>query len=99
MVPHWEPPTGSVVRFLFGTQAIFFALAVFLNQDKDSSGFDLESVLDFVQIGIVFFFIYLGFYYLPARHMDTPTAYIRALFLEPEQTIAPPVPVLIQPHH
>ena len=33
---HMEPPTGSVVRFLFGIQSIFFALAVFLNQDKES---------------------------------------------------------------
>ena len=95
-VPHVEPPTGSVVRFLFGTQAIFFALAVFLNQDKDSSGFDLESVLDFVQIGIVFFFIYLGFYYLPARHMDTRSAYMRELFVETGENMALAVLALIQ---
>src|SRR5712664_2640400 len=44
IVLHTEPPTGSVVRFLFGTQSIFFALAVFLNQDKDASTLDLESV-------------------------------------------------------
>src|SRR6266446_6704219 len=67
---HAEPPTGSVVRFLFGTQVIFWALAVFLNQDKESSTLDLESVLDFVQITIVFFFIYLGFYYIPSDHLD-----------------------------
>ncbi len=40
IVLHTEPPTGSVVRFLFGTQSIFFALAVFLNQDKDASTLD-----------------------------------------------------------
>src|SRR6266478_7871401 len=91
-----EPPTGSVVRFLFGTQSIFFALAVFLNQDKDSSTLDLESVLDFVQIAIVFFFIYLGFYYLPARHMDTRSAYMRELFVETGENMALAVLALIQ---
>jgi len=77
-----EPPTGSVVRFLFGTQSIFFALAVFLNQDKDSSALDLESVLDFVQIAIVFFFIFLGFYYIPSYHLDTRSAYMREMWVE-----------------
>jgi PAS domain S-box-containing protein len=95
-VLHVEPPAGSVVRFLFGTQSIFFALAVFLNQDKDSPGFDLESVLDFVQIGIVFFFIYLGFYYLPARHMDARSAYAREIFVETGKDTALAVLALIQ---
>src|SRR5258708_1114729 len=79
---HAEPPTGSVVRFLFGTQVIFWALAVFLNQDKESSTLDLESVLDFVQITIVFFFIYLGFYYIPSYHLDARTAYMREVWMQ-----------------
>src|SRR5229473_2771387 len=73
IVLRMEPPTGSAVRFLFGTQSIFFALAVFLNQDKDSSTLDLESVLDFVQIAIVFFFIFIGFYYIPSHHLEHGT--------------------------
>jgi two-component system, cell cycle sensor histidine kinase and response regulator CckA len=83
-----EPPTGSVVRFLFGTQSIFFALAVFLNQDKDSSTLDLDSVLDFVQIGIVFFFIFIGFYYIPSHHLDARTAYIREVWMESGEDVA-----------
>jgi PAS domain S-box-containing protein len=77
-----EPPTGSVVRFLFGTQSIFFALAVFLNQDKDSSTLDPESALDFLQIAIVFFFIFIGFYYIPSHHLDARTADIREVWME-----------------
>src|SRR6266436_5951999 len=77
-----EPPTGSAVRFLFGTQSIFFALAVFLNQDKDASTLDPESVLDFLQIAIVFFFIFIGFYYIPSHHLDARTAYIREVWME-----------------
>jgi PAS domain S-box-containing protein len=88
IVLHAEPPTGSVVRFLFGTQSVFFALAVFLNQDKDSSTVDLESGLDFVQIAIVFFFIYLGFYYIPSHHLDARTAYIREIRMETGEDFA-----------
>src|SRR6266481_5959564 len=83
-----EPPTGSVVRFLFSTQSIFFALAVLLNQDKDASTLDLESVLDFVQIAIVFFFIFIGFYYIPAHHLDARTAYIREVWMESGEDVA-----------
>src|SRR5260370_24396947 len=88
IVLHTEPPTGSVVRFLFGTQSIFFALAVFLNQDKDASTLDLESVLDFVQIAIVFFFIFIGFYYIPAHHLDARTADIREEWMQSGEDVA-----------
>ena len=85
---HIEPPTGSVVRFLFGIQSIFFALAVFLNQDKDSSALDAESVLDFVQIAIVFSFIFIGFYYIPSHHLDARSAYIRESAMETGEDVA-----------
>jgi PAS domain S-box-containing protein len=88
IVQHTEPPTGSIVRFLFGTQSIFFALAVFLNQDKDTSTLDLESVLDFVQIAIVFFFIFIGFYYIPSHHLDARAAYIREVWMETGEDVA-----------
>jgi PAS domain S-box-containing protein len=88
IVLHTEPPTGSIVRFLFGTQSVFFALAVFLNQDKDTSTLDLESVLDFVQIAIVFFFIFIGFYYIPSHHLDARTAYIREVWMETGEDLA-----------
>jgi PAS domain S-box-containing protein len=83
-----EPPTGSVVRFLFGIQSIFFALAVFLNQDKDASTLDAESVLDFVQIAIVFFFIYIGFYYIPSHHLGARAAYLRGPLMETGEDVA-----------
>ncbi len=91
-----EPPPGSIVRFLFGTQSIFFALAVFLNPDKDSSSLDLESVLDFMQIGIVFFFIYIGFYYLPAHHLEARSAFAREIWVEAGQNAALVALALVQ---
>jgi PAS domain S-box-containing protein len=77
-----EPPTASGVRFLFGLQVVFFAMALFLDQDKDSSTLDIESVLDFIQIAIVFFFIFLGFYYVPAHHSNEHDALMREIRIE-----------------
>ncbi|HYL65453.1 MAG TPA: PAS domain S-box protein [Candidatus Methylomirabilis sp.] len=77
-----QPPPGSPVRFLFSTQAIFFALALFLDQDKDSSEFEPEFLLDFTQIAIVFFFIYLGLYYLPSSGLAPHSGTTRRLWVE-----------------
>src|SRR5690242_3037698 len=79
---HSEPPQASVVRFLFGFEAVLIALALFLDQDKDSPRIGVETALDFVQIGIVFFFIFLEFYFLPARQMDAHSAFLREMRVE-----------------
>src|SRR5215471_13245933 len=60
LVLHQEPPAGSLIRFLFDTHGMFFVMAVFLNQDKEDSTIDTAELLDFLQIGILFFLIYFG---------------------------------------
>jgi len=82
VVLHNEPPPGSAVRFLFGLQTVPFAMALFLDQDKDSSLLDVESILDFIQIAIVFFFIFAGVYYLPAHHFSDHDALAREIRVE-----------------
>lgn len=82
VVLHSEPPQASVVRFLFGFEAVLLALALFLDQDKDSPRIGVETALDFIQIGIVFFFIFLEFYFLPARQLDEHTAFLREMRVE-----------------
>lgn len=77
-----EPPQASVVRFLFGFQDVLIAMALFLDQDKDSPRIDVEALLDFVQIGIVFFFIFVEFYFLPAHRLDERTAFLREMRVE-----------------
>src|SRR5260370_1276263 len=77
-----EPPTTSAVRFLFGLESVLFATALFLDQDKDSPRIDAESALDFIQIAIVFFFIYLEYYYLPARRLGNYSAFLRGMRVE-----------------
>jgi PAS domain S-box-containing protein len=79
---HSEPPTTSAVRFLFGLESVLIAITLFLDQDKDSPRIDPESALDFIQIGIVFFLIYLEFYYLPARRLDNYSAFLREMRVE-----------------
>ena len=79
---HSEPPLTSAVRFLFGFEDVLMAMALFLDQDKDSPRIDLEAVLDFIQIGIVFFFIFVEFYFLPAQRLDEHTAFLREMRVE-----------------
>ena len=67
---HQEPPPGSLIRFLFDTHGMFFVMAIFLNQDKEDSRVDLPELLDFVQVGILFFLVYFGAYYLPAINLE-----------------------------
>jgi PAS domain S-box-containing protein len=82
VVLHSEPPSASVVRFLFGLQSVLIATALFLDHDKDSPRIDAESALDFIQIGIVFFFIYLEYYYLPSHRLDDYSAFLREMRIE-----------------
>jgi PAS domain S-box-containing protein len=79
---HAKPEPGSPVRFLFHVQGIFFAMVLFLDQDKDSSDFEPEILLDFTQIAIVFFFLYLGLYHFSSHEVAQQTVTIRRLWVE-----------------
>ncbi|HTQ62736.1 MAG TPA: PAS domain S-box protein [Candidatus Solibacter sp.] len=81
-VLHSEPASGSAVQFLFSVQGIFFAMVLFLDQDKDSSEFDPEFLLDFTQIAIVFFFLYLGLYFVPSQDARPSPDAARRLWVE-----------------
>ena len=59
-----ETPQFSAVRFLFNFHPVFYAIALFLNKDKDSPEFDWETILDSVQVGLVFFSVFFGLYYM-----------------------------------
>jgi PAS domain S-box-containing protein len=72
-----EPPAGSLIRFLFDTHGMFFVMALFLNQDKQNSDIEVSELLDFLQIGILFFLIYFGGYYLPAINLNSAEALSR----------------------
>jgi len=77
VVLRMEPPPGSLIRFLFDTHGMFFVMAIFLNQEKEDSTIDLPEVLDFLQIGILFFLVYFGAYFLPAINLGYQEALAR----------------------
>ena len=85
---HSEPPGGSLIRFLFDTHGMFFVMAIFLNQDKEDSRIELPEALDFLQIGILFFLIYFGAYYLPAINLGYQEALAREFLVMTAATSA-----------
>ncbi len=74
-----EPPSDSLIRFLFDTHGMFFVMAIFLNQEKRDSRVETEEALDFIQVGILFFLIYFGTYYLPSLRLSRQTAFTREM--------------------
>jgi PAS domain S-box-containing protein len=71
---HLAVPTFSTVRILFDIQGISFAIALFLDQDRDSPSFDLETLFDSLQIAVVFLSVFLGLNYVQLLRGDSPTA-------------------------
>jgi PAS domain S-box-containing protein len=59
---HVTTPRFSIVHILFDVQGVFYAIVLFLDKDRDSPVFDLETLLDSVQIGLVFFCVFFGLY-------------------------------------
>ena len=76
-----EPPAGSLIRFLFDTHGMFFVMAIFLNQEKTDSRVETEETLDFIQVGILFFLVYFGTYYLPSLTLSQQTAFNREMIV------------------
>jgi len=68
-----------MIRFLFHSHGMFFVMAIFLNQEKTHARVEFEEALDFVQIGIFFFLIYFGMYFLPALNLGARDALAREM--------------------
>jgi PAS domain S-box-containing protein len=71
---HTTAPRFSFVRILFDVQGVFYAIALFLDKDRDSPDFDWETLLDSVQIGLVFFSVFFGLYYVQLLQGAYPQA-------------------------
>jgi PAS domain S-box-containing protein len=71
---HIKAPRFSLVRILFDVQGVFYAIALFLDSDRDSPDFDWETLLDSVQIGLVFFSVFFGLYYVQLLQGTHPQA-------------------------
>jgi PAS domain S-box-containing protein len=79
---HLLPPHYSLVRILFDVHGVFFAIALLLDKERDSPKFDTETLLDSLQISIVYFAFFFALYYLQALGgmsigiNDTTTAWV-----------------------
>src|SRR4029077_9888811 len=71
---HIATPRFSIVHILFDVQGVFYAIALFLDKDRDSPVFDLETLLDSVQIGLVFFSLFFCLYYMQLLQGTRPQA-------------------------
>jgi PAS domain S-box-containing protein len=61
---HAAVPRSSLVRFFFAVQGVFYAIALFLDKEKDAPIIDTETLLDSVQIAVVFISLFFGLYYV-----------------------------------
>jgi len=82
LILHTKPAPSSPILFLFHMQGIFFAMVLFLDQEKDSSELGPEILLDFTQIAIVFFFLYLGLYHLSLQEVQQKSITLRRIWVE-----------------
>jgi two-component system, cell cycle sensor histidine kinase and response regulator CckA len=62
------PSSIPVVPALLVVRAALFALALLLDPEKDSSRLDSETVIDFVQVTIIFAFVYLYLNFIPMHY-------------------------------
>ncbi|MGB8321447.1 MAG: PAS domain S-box protein [Candidatus Acidiferrum sp.] len=81
LVLHTLPAPGNIIRFLFDSQGMLFVMAIFLDQEKTNAEVEPEEALDFVQIGILFFLIYFGMYYLPSLSFSPREALEREMWV------------------
>lgn len=73
-------PRNSIFHFLGDCRSLFLAIALLLDQAEEGPWyfFDLASFLDTVQLFIVFFLIYLGWYHVPSLHASLALSVVRS---------------------
>jgi len=79
-VLHTIPAAGSAVRFLFEMPLMFFAMALFLDPERDSPRFSAELLLDSLQIIIAFYFLF-PLVYSRSREVDPHGVHLRGIWV------------------
>jgi len=77
---HISPPRDSIFHFLGDCRSLFLAIALLLDPMDECPWyfFDLASFLDTIQLFIVFFLIYLGWYHVPSLHASLALSVVRS---------------------
>jgi hypothetical protein len=92
------PPRDSVFHFMVDGRSLLLVIALLLDQTEESPWyfFDLASVLDTVQLFIVFLLIYLGWYHVPSLHGSLALSMVRSDEIEIAETCAVVVLAVLQ---
>ena len=87
---HVPPPRNSFFHFMVDGRSLLLATALLLDQTEESPWyfFDPVSVLDTVQLFIVFLLIYLGWYHVPSLHGSLALSMVRSDQIEISETCA-----------
>src|SRR5579872_694370 len=75
-----SPPRESFCHFLMDFRWIVLGMALLLDQNEDCPPyyFELASLLDTLQLFIIFVLIYLGWYHLPSQHESRMLSLLRS---------------------
>ena len=87
---HVWPMAMTIGQYLPFIRTLFLTLVLFLDLEENSSSPDLGTVVDLVQVAIVFFLVYLLIGYIPQHSTENPANLIRVLW-----AVMPPRAVLI----
>ena len=95
---HTSPPRNSIFHFTVDGRYLFLAIALLLDQTEESPWyfFDLVSVLDTVQLFIVFLLIYLGWYHVPSLNGSLTLSMVRSDEIEIGEACAVIVLAIVQ---
>ena len=77
---HTSPPRESVFHFLVDVRSLFLAMALLLDQNEEELPYflDVGSLLDGVQLFIIFSLIYLGWYHIFSLHENRVLSILRS---------------------
>ena len=77
---HTSPPRESVFHFLVDVRSLFLAMALLLDQNEQELPYflDVGSLLDGVQLFIIFSLIYLGWYHIFSLHENRVLSILRS---------------------
>ena len=70
-------PIPSPILFLYHVTSGFLVMSLLLNEERDATRLSAQTLLDQLQVGIIVFFIYLDFYYLPSFRLDYASFLVR----------------------
>jgi len=87
---HTSPPRESVFHFLVDVRSLFLAMALLLDQNEEELPYflDVGSLLDGVQLFIIFSLIYLGWYHIFSLHENRVLSILRSDQIEVCENVA-----------